>query len=371
MKLTLSPDHLRAALAAPARVAPTKGVLPALACVLLDATDGNLGLYATDLSTAVSTFCNATVEEDGRVAVPARLLAETIAALPNEPLSLSTSGKRLQLSCAGVTASLATLDASEVPPAATATDASVSLDAATLREALGRVVYAAAKDDSRPVLAGGLLDVDGGSLTLTAADGFRLAQATVGLLVPAPTPLRAIVPATALWEVARLLPTDGDAPATVSVGDSACVVTYAGTTITTRLIDGAFPDVARVIPRDCATTLTVPTGVLLAAVKQTAVVAPSDDFAVRLALGEGGVDLTSAASELGSVEAHVDGAVTGPPVLLSLNARYLSASLDRLGSTVCVLGASAAGKPILLRADGDQRTLAVLMPQVLQGKGTS
>ena len=151
--------------------------------VLLQTDGGQLKLAATNLELTVICWVGAKVEEEGAITLPARLLADYVGLLSaGEPLQLELKGKRAHLSCGRFEANISGIDAEEFP-AIPSLDGGTSLQipAPTLKEAIGQVVFAAAPDDSRPVLAGVLMTVQEGQLTLAAADGFRLAVRKVDL----------------------------------------------------------------------------------------------------------------------------------------------------------------------------------------------
>ncbi len=179
MELTVDQSALSRALRLVSRVTPTRPTLPILQMVLLGAESGRLRLTATDAELAMTTAVAAEVASEGRVAIPARLLGEYVAHLPAEPVRLSfdPARTRWRAACGPFVANLATADPAEFPAFWTTDDRSaVDLEAGRLRRAVERVAFAAARDESRPVLSGVLFDFGPEGLTLAAADGFRLAR---------------------------------------------------------------------------------------------------------------------------------------------------------------------------------------------------
>ena len=379
MKLQCAQEALAGALATVGRVVPGKSTLPVLTNLLLEAdpADG-LRLIATNLDLTVSHRVRASVSTAGRTTVPARLLADYVALLDRGKqvsLSLTSSGHKLHLACDRYEANISTLPADDFPTTPTVNSTiRIEVDGAVFRTAIEQVVFAAAPDDTRPVLAGALLRLDTGLLTLAAADGFRLAVRTVTL---ADTTTRAawIVPARTLVEVAHSLPSAPGLPVTLSgtVGDHQLHVALGEVEIISRLIDGQFPDYERIIPRESTTTIILSTADLLRATRVAAVFARDNSNVVRLectpppedgtpALGQ--VLVKAASAEMGDNVGQLDASVRGDSGQIAFNGRYLRDALEVLGSPQVGLQLSGSQRPGVLRPVGDLESahLHVIMP---------
>jgi DNA polymerase-3 subunit beta len=342
-----------------------------------DPADG-LRLIATNLDLTVSRRVRASVSTAGRTTVPARLLADYVALLDRGKqvsLSLTSSGHKLHLACDRYEANISTLPADDFPTTPTVNSTiRIEVDGAVFRTAIEQVVFAAAPDDTRPVLAGALLRLDTGLLTLAAADGFRLAVRTVTL---ADTTTRAawIVPARTLVEVAHSLPSAPGLPVTLSgtAGDHQLHVALGEVEIISRLIDGQFPDYERIIPRESTTTIILSTADLLRATRVAAVFARDNSNVVRLecttppedgtpALGQ--VLVKAASAEMGDNVGQLDASVRGDAGQIAFNGRYLRDALEVLGSPQVGLQLSGSQRPGVLRPVGDLESahLHVIMP---------
>jgi len=379
VKLQCAQEALAGALATVGRVVPGKSTLPVLTNLLLEAdpADG-LRLIATNLDLTVSHRVRASVSTAGRTTVPARLLADYVALLDRGKqvsLSLTSSGHKLHLACDRYEANISTLPADDFPTTPTVNSTiRIEVDGAVFRTAIEQVVFAAAPDDTRPVLAGALLRLDTGLLTLAAADGFRLAVRTVTL---ADTTTRAawIVPARTLVEVAHSLPSAPGLPVTLSgtAGDHQLHVALGEVEIISRLIDGQFPDYERIIPRESTTTIILSTADLLRATRVAAVFARDNSNVVRLectpppedgtpALGQ--VLVKAASAEMGDNVGQLDASVRGDSGQIAFNGRYLRDALEVLGSPQVGLHLSGSQRPGVLRPVGDLESahLHVIMP---------
>ena len=381
MKFLCAQEALAEALATVGHAVPAKSTLPILSNVLLEAdATGWLRLTATNLELAIARQLAATVSSAGRVTVPARLLSDYVALLDRGKqvsLSLGPSGGKLHLACDRFEAHIATLPADDFPPLAQATGGTcLEVDGAALKTAINQVVFAAAPDESRPVLAGVLVRLEAGMLTLAAADGYRLAVRSLELPQTTAT-ARWVVPARTLVEVARCLPSAPGLPVTVSstASDQQLHIGLGATEITTRLVEGQFPDYERIIPGAGATTVIVGTADLLQATRAATVFARDDAHIVRLACTPppddgtpalGRLAVTGTSAERGDHAGQLEASVGGAAVQIAFNGRYLRDALEADGTTQVGLQFSGARQPGVLRSVGELETahLHVIMPML-------
>jgi DNA polymerase-3 subunit beta len=378
MKLECVQENLAEGLAVVGRVVPTKSTLPVLSNVLLTAQNGELQLAATNLEMAVAHRVSATVSAEGQITLPARLLADYVALLDHGGrVDLELNGKthKVHLACGRYEANVAGIDAEDFPPipAVDESGSRFTMEAAALKDAISQVVFAAAPDDSRPVLAGVLMRLSGGQLTLAAADGFRLAVRHVELSQSG-SDLQMIVPARALNEVARLLPTEDDAEVTISCTANGNQVFFAfgKTEVTSRLIEGQFPDYQRIIPPEAKTQVKLSTHDFLRATRAAAVFARDNSNIVRLecAPSEDGAELAmgrvmvkSTSAEMGDNEGHLDASVNGDAVQIAFNGKYLRDALEVIETPEVRLQITGPSSPgIILPAGDSNGYLHVIMP---------
>lgn len=381
MKVVCAQGLLAEALATVGRIVPAKTTLPVLGNILLDAdpADG-LRLVATNLDLTVTQRVRAEVTTAGRTTVPGKLLADYVALLDRGKqvsLSLAAHATRLHLACERCAAQIATLPPDDFPPAPVVDVGAVhlELDGAVLRQAIEHVVFAAAPDDVRPVLAGVLLRLDAGTLTLAAADGYRMAIRTIDL-ADTTTNATWLVPARALRELARSLPTARGLPVTLRGTTSTpqlLHVVLPGFELTSRLVEGQFPDFERIIPQASATTVIVGTADLLRATRAASVFARDNAHIVRLVCSPppddgtpalGRVLVTAASAEMGDNAGHLEASVQGEAGEIALNGVYLRDALEALSSPQVGLQFSGGQHAGALRPIGELETayLQLIMP---------
>ena len=367
-------DAFKAALALPARVAATRTTLPATTMVLLRAgANGWLSLSATDLEQACVTQAGAKVDGEGAALAPARLLNDLVARLPEkERVDLTLEGNLLHVRSERIHAQLRTADPNDFPPIPTVGDdaCTLTLPAEALGGALRRVTVAAAIEVSRPVLTGILFEVKDGALTLAAADGFRLAVQRVTLDGGAGEKGQWIVPASGMRNLLALMG-DGDDPVTLAFGERVLEVAARGSSLTTQLIQGVFPNFRQLVPKTY-NSRTVMQGTDLARALEVVLVAARDGAGtVRLvgmqdaATGIGTVTLsaqTAADAGAGGGTAALDSAMEGEPFKIAVNGRYLRDALAALGDTKVALETTSPSSPGVLRPVGDDSSTHVIMP---------
>jgi DNA polymerase-3 subunit beta len=370
-------DLLQRTLAQVSRAVATKTTYPVLSNVLIEANGDMLKLAATNQEIGITSMIPAQVVEAGRVTVDARLLSEFVNTLPSEPVRLSMEAGRLTLRVKGVgaDAEINGIDAEEFPilPRVDTGAFTARVDPQVLREMISQVEFAAAIDDSRPVLAGVLVRLEDDRITMAAADGFRLAVRDAELASPVPERLDIIVPARALRELARIV---GERPEpielTITPNRGQLVVHSGETEFYSRLIDGTFPDFRQIVPREFATRLEVGRDDFLAAVRRAGFFARDNNDVVRLSakaaddeLAPGNLEVSATAAERGSSQSRVPAAINGPEGEIAFNARYLIDVLSILRTGRIMIGMNGANQAGVVRPLESETYTYVIMPMVI------
>ena len=385
MKLSCLKSNLLEGLNVVGRVVPSKSTLPVLGNILLTSERGQLKLAATNLELAVSYWVGAHIEDEGAVTLPARLLTDFVSSLPDDriDMSLTTRGHTMHLTCGRFSANIKGIDAEDFPRIPAVTDVTpYAIPAALLRECIQSVVFAAAPDDSRPVLAGVLFTLKDGQLTLAAADGFRLAVRSVEMAEPPveggqpATPLQMIVPAKTLSEVARVLG-DGDEQVEIAATANKNQVLFRlpRAEIVSRLIEGQFPDYQKIMPKQYSTRAVINTGEFLRATRAASVFARDNSMIVRLEvapgaeeLAPGQVKVSATSAEVGDNAGEIDASVDGGEAQIAFNGRYLRDALEAIGTSQVGLEITGASSPGVVKPVGEaEGYLHVIMPMQVSG----
>ncbi len=377
MKLTCLQENLKRGLAVVSHAVAGKSTLPVLSNVLLATDGGRLKLAATNLDVGITHWIGAQVQEEGAITIPAKLLADVISGLPNDrvTLTLDSRTQTVKIECARFTSNIKGIEAEEFPIIPTVSDRqpTVSLAPATLREAIDQVAFAAASDDSRPVLAGVLVRLRDNRATFAAADGFRLATRVIQLPEPVDQPQEFIVPAKSLIELARIA---GDSESTISMtitpGGGQALFHTDSTELVSRLIDGKFPDFERIIPSQYLTRSILDTAELAKAVKLASFFASSSQNVVKLTiepggeLGPGRLVISSNAAEVGDNTGEIDGMIHGDGGQIALNVKYLADALAAIKTSQVALETQTAQSPGVFKPVGQEGYIHIVMPMSIR-----
>jgi len=376
MWITCFQENLSRGLGVVGRAVATRATLPVTQNVLLTTDQSRLKLTATNLEIAISTWIGAQIDHEGSVTIPARLLTEFVNQLPDAKIEIDLvdTPKRVALKCALFKANMNGTDAEEFPPIPTVEDGTtITVPGDVLKGAIERVAFAAATEDSRPVLTGIKVEIAGNKLTLAAADGFRLGVETVELGAEAEEDMGFIVPARTMQEVQRLIGDRAD-DITVTVTEPASQVLFkfGDIEIVSQLVQGAFPDYAKLIPASAGTTATVQLQDFLQATRAASIFARDGSGIVRLIVtpGEDGelgkVTVASRAEEVGDNEVEFEATIDGDEAKVAFDGRYLLDVLGVLGSGDVTLETTTPSSPGVIRATDRDGYTHVVMPMFVQ-----
>lgn len=363
MELTVSQKSLARALADCSRVASTRTGLPVLGNVLLKTSSDGLHVAATNLEIASTVRIAAKIDKPGAVTVPAKLITELVTTLPNEPIMLSLKNTKLDITCGGYNSSLNGINAEEFPELPVIDEkGSVQYALATeqLKKSLTQTIFACSSDTTRPVLTGIYWHSHDGQLYIAATDGYRLAEKRI---TETKSELTAIVPTNAIQEVLRTLRDDVDE---VEVLFDQTQVRFRIDTneITSRLIEGNYPDYRKLIPTDNPTKAAVPLVDCVRMTKLASLFARDTGGSITISCDQDSSDFSirSTASEMGESTASLKIDVSGSGSV-SLNSRYLTDILSVMDSTTIHIEYGAKLAPITLKPDmKDNDYLTIIMP---------
>jgi len=376
MKLSCLQENLNRGLNCVGRAAATRTTLPITNNVLLAIDEGRLKLVATNLEMAISCWIGAKVEEEGAITVPARLLNEFVASLPSDKIdiSLSPRTKTLQLKCARFEARISGIDAKDFPPIPSAEDGvATKVEVEALRQGIGQVVFAAASDESRPVLTGVCAEFEGELLTLAAADGFRLAVYKLPLVTPVKQKTSAIIPARALAELNRLA-TDQEEAIEISINTSKSQILFRlkDIELVSQLVQGSFPQYSQLIPQSYNTRAVVDVAQFLGATKTASIFARDGSGIVRLVIAPSGKSTTgkltiaARSEEIGDDVGEIDAVVEGEEAKIAFNGKYLTDVLSVLHEQQVALEVTSPSSPGVIRPVGVDNYTHVVMPMFVQ-----
>ena len=376
MRLSCLQENLNKGLGIVGRAVAARTTLPITNNVLLATDQSRLKLVATNLEMAVSCWVGAKVEEEGTITVPARLLGEFISSLPSErvDVNLSPQTKTLELKCARFEARISGVDAKDFPPIPKIEDGiTTKIEVEAFSKGISHVVFAAATEESRPVLTGINAEFDGDTLTLAAADGFRLAVYKLPLAVPVKEKTEAIIPSRTLAELNRLM-VDQEEPVevTLNLNKSQILFRLKNIELVSQLVQGSFPNYSQLIPQNSTTRVVISVNEFLRATKTASIFARDGSGIVRLMITPGSeqapgkLTVSARSEEIGDDVGDVDAIVEGEEAKIAFNGKYISDVLSVLHESQVALETTNPSSPGVLRPVGTDNYIHVVMPMFVQ-----
>jgi DNA polymerase-3 subunit beta len=336
-----------------------------LSGILLEAQSDELRLAATDMELSLRAAVPAQVEGDGAVVLPGRTLVDIARLLPGDEVTIDyrPAESVVHVGSGSASYTLHTYNAEDFPRLPEfAETATFAVDHDALLETIARVARAASRDEARPVLTGVLVQFAGDKLVMAATDSYRLAVKETALASPAPD-IEAIVPSRALQELARI-PGDDDEIA-VGVQENQVLFSVGGVWLTTRRIDGQFPNYRQLLPETFEHELTVPRAELLDVVRRAAVmIQRATPLQLRFADGE--VTVLARTHEVGESKESMPVAYTGEPLDIGFNAEFLREGLESVEGDDVKLKLISPLRPAILTDAADDFTY-LIMPIRLPG----
>lgn len=327
MELTVTQENLTRALGAASRVASTKTQLPILSNILFRTDSKRLMVAATNLEIASTQLIGAKIINDGSITVPARLITEFVSSLPKSTVTLKVTDNKLHISSDGYSSVINGTVADDFPELPTINDktaVSYAIDTTAIKQAITQTILTASNDSTRPVLTGVYWHSHDGALYLAATDGYRLSEKR---LVATTSDVAAIIPTTTLQEVLRAL-SDDVTEVEVLFDESQVRFRLNDAEITSRLIDGNFPDYRQLIPAESETVIAVKRSDFAQITKVAGLFARESGGSVTITADsdKDKLSLHSVASELGENTSEADASINTDGQI-TVNSRYLTEAL--------------------------------------------
>lgn len=373
MKVQALQENLAKGLTVASRIISGKAQLPILSNVLIKSSSLGFFIVATNLESGVRINVGAKVEEEGEITVPAKLFTEVVSNLQPGKIELLVEEGLLKLSTATYKAAFNGIPASEFPELPVyKEDKLISLPVDDLLEAINQVVFAAAVDDTRPVLTGVLVRIEGKNLSLVATDGYRLSLKTIELGKKIEEKILVILPAKALMEVARMIGELGEGEKELKMGftedRNQVVFVFPQKELFTRVIDGDFPDYQKIIPQSYNTRVLIDRESLARELKVVSIFARESSNIVKMKFKEGFLEMSANSPQVGENKSMLEAKIEGEELEIAFNYRFLTNFLGAVSSEEVCLEFSGSLNPGIFKAVGDENFLHIIMPIRLQGE---
>lgn len=366
MKFRSERDLLVEVLTTAARAVGGRGVSSAVLSGLLLSCEGNrLVTTGTDLDLTIRVEQEVVGIADGSCVVPARLAAEVVRSLEPGAVTIMATDERVEISAARSHFGLRGYPVVEFPTSGAPSEKVVSLPASTLLSGLRQVVRVASTDDARPLLTGVLFTTEGDETRLVATDSYRLAlRGLRGATVSDQADF--LVPARALAELQRLPAPEGEGSETglieVAMGPHEIAFTYGRVRVSTRLLEGTYPDYRQLIPDHYPNRLHLGKHALLAALRRVRLLVRDNTTPVRLRMHEGAVDLSVVAQEVGEADETIDGDFAGEELVIAFNPSYLIDGVEAATGDEVIVETVDSSRPATVRSAEDDDYRYLLMP---------
>ena len=364
LKVTCDRDELVAKLGTVSRVVSSRGSVQVLSGVLLRPVVDGLELAATDMELSLRTTLAATVEGDSAVVVPGKLLVDLARLLPASEVTIEYRPEDgvAHISSGSYASKLNVFAAEDFPRLPAVDQVPHTIATASLLETVDRVARSASKDESRPVLTGIQVRFEGKRLFMAATDSYRLSFKETELEESGPD-IEAIIPARALTELTRIAA--GTETVTLAVNENTVVFGSGDTYLTSRRIDGQFPDVSRLLPETFEIEVDLPRAELRDVVRRAAVMALRN-APLRLRFAEGQLTISAQSQDVGETHESLPAAYTGEPLEIGFNAEFLADGVESIKGDTVRLKLINPLRPGLLTS-GDDSFWYLIMPIRLAG----
>jgi DNA polymerase-3 subunit beta len=366
VKVTCSKDELTRALSLVGRAVSTRAAVQVLGGVLLRAAGDRLELAATDMEVSLRLTVEAQVEGDGAVVAPGRLLVDLARLLPDNEVVLDHRPEQgvLEVTCGTASYKLNTYSAEDFPKLPDATAAQTfTVDSDTFLNTVSKVARSASRDESRPVLTGVLVRFEGEKLVMAATDSYRMSVKETELKEAAVAELEAIVPARALTELTRIA--QDSAELQIGVQENHVVFGAGDIWLTTRRIDGQFPNYKQLLPETFEHEVVLPRGEFLEVVRRASVMAQRNS-PLRLRFADGEVTVSAQTQDVGEARESLPVPFTGDALEIGFNPDFLRDGLESVDTDEIALRLISPLRPGLLRSEEEDFSY-LIMPIRLAG----
>jgi DNA polymerase-3 subunit beta len=365
LRITVAKDEFAQALGVVSRALSARTSVQILSGILLEARDGELRLAATDMELSLRATVAAQIEGDGAIVLPGKTLVDIARLLPGDEVTIEHRAAEsvVHVTAGNASYTLNTYNAEDFPrlPELDAVT-TFGVERESLLETISRVARAASRDESRPVLTGILVQFGGGKLVMAATDSYRLAVKETSFSGVVPE-LDAIVPGRALQELARIAGSGDEVE--IGVQENQVLFSTGGVWLTTRRIDGQFPNYKQLLPEEFAYELTLPRVELLEVIRRAAVMIQRAT-PLQLRFAEGELTVVARTHEVGESKESMPVAYTDEPLEIGFNADFLRDGLELLDTDDVRVKLISPLRPAVLQGEGDDFTYLV-MPIRLPG----
>jgi DNA polymerase III subunit beta len=363
LKLTTKREELVSKLSVVSRAVSTRAATQALSGVLVSAAEGRVTLSATDLDMGLETTVAAEIETEGSVLLPGRLLAEVVRSLadPSVEIESREAEHDVEIRSGSSSFHLRTLPAEDFPKLPAPGEAGLKIPAKELGASIDLVARAASRDDMRPVLTGVYVTATGSEMTMVATDSYRLAVKRTELETELGGEIEANIPARALRELGRILSAEGVEEATVSLLPNQAVFQAGAILLSTRLIEGQFPNFRQLLPESYEHDVRLPRGEFLDVTRRVSQLAQRN-APLRLSFASGELAVSAETPDVGDARETMPAAFEGEELEIGFNPEFLKEGIESVEGDEVLLRLISPLRPGLLQPVEGEDFRYLVMP---------
>ncbi len=368
MRIQVLQEELNRALTLCSRFSSNRVQLPVLANILLETRNNKLRVASTNLEVSVSISIGAKITEEGSITIPARVVTEIVSNLKSGQIELFSDKEILEIKNSEFESKLTGMNSSDFPDTPLDIGAeSVKFPFEVFKKAISKVLYSVSVDETRPVLTGVLLIAKEKELVFVATDGFRLSQKTIKVKGYAEE-RRIIIPKNTFSELVRLSGSD-EFEFSIKKADKQLLIGISNIIMSSRIIDGEFPDFERIIPKETKFKVKADKEELLRSIKLASVFAKDSANVIKFTVNKNTLDLTAESNQYGNQKGRVDVKVDGElsdDFTIAFNYKFLEDFLNICESDEVQIEMSDPNSPVLFLDSKDTDYLHIIMPIRLQ-----
>ncbi len=321
-----------------------------LECILFTCEKERIVLHATDIALSIKAQCNAQIMEEGRAALPARVLIEIINHMPDSDITVKSVGDNsIEISCLNSKAVLQKMDAAEFPMFPTMEkQEKLKMQQNVLREMINQTIFSVATAEDKPILTGMYFDIQKNHITLVALDGYRMAIRSQEAISDIET--SCVIPSRTLRELSRILE-DSEEPVKLSIGTNMALFEVGTTEIYTRLLDGEYIQYKKLINSDFLTSITVESAMLRDSLERASILAREMNNVVRMDITEKNLEISSN-SEMGNIDENIAILSEGKDLTIAFNAKYILDVLKNVEETEVTIQFKTSTSPCIIKKEG-------------------
>lgn len=368
MKFSVLQENLAKGLQIISKAIPAKSSLPILANVLIATENGRLKLSATNLDTAITTYIGASIDEEGSITIPAKLLKDFVSNLSPSTITAKLDNETLFLSSQKTKSKMNGISSKDYPELPTFPEKSdyLEIEPKVFSSAISLVAFASGADESRPIFTGIYLKYANQLLTFASTDGFRLSERTITLESAVPD-FTAIIPAKTLMEVSRIFSSSTEPiKFMLNANENLALFKAEDTFITTRILDGQYPDYKRIIPVESTLKGSFASEDFSEAVKLTNIFAKEGTSTVKIRFDpQLGIRIASLAAESGEHESVIQAEIEGDLTEVAFSTKYVLDFLNNVKTERIIFFTNGNTAPCVLKSDALEGFLHIIMPMQL------